>query len=149
MEFHGGPFYLHLAMPFFFPRGMESHILAQEENEKAATPKDIQGTKVITSTATAEGSTPGAAPIALTEGPPPSVSGAAAEGPTHPPGHPNALPLSNSPRKENQFVETSGEAKQTVQIDSVCELLQTSCNFGSICKQGNENVTGPRVVCDR
>ena len=32
-------------MLFWFPyRGMESHILAQQQNENAATPKDIQGT---------------------------------------------------------------------------------------------------------
>ena len=33
---------------FQFPyRGMESHMLAQQQNEKAATPKDIQGTEGI------------------------------------------------------------------------------------------------------
>ena len=28
---------------------------------------------------------------------------------SHPPGHPDALPLSNSPRKENQFVDSPGK----------------------------------------
>ena len=35
----------HIDQLFHFRfRGMESHILAQQQNENAATPKDIQGT---------------------------------------------------------------------------------------------------------
>ncbi len=114
-------YYFHFMLPFmhYYYRGMESHMLAQQRNEAAATPQDIQGTSV-----TADGSgseqatasqlsaaaggggvgmprvgTPGEAPA-----PPPPPPQQQQPGP----GHPNALPLSNSPRKENKFGEATG-----------------------------------------
>ena len=46
---------------------------------------------------------------------------------SHPPGHPDALPLSNSPRKENQFVDSPG-------ITSLCAFLNKKILSKKICQ---------------
>ena len=75
--------------------------MAQQRNEKAATPKDIQEAESRHASPSKHTVPAGALSVAAADPPPHSAA-------AHPPGHPDALPLSNSPRKENQFVDSPG-----------------------------------------
>ncbi len=87
-------------------------MLAQQRNEQALTPKDSPAP------AEGEGTPTSTTPPPVQAGPPteaadPPQSAAqeadpATAGP--PPGHPGALPLSNSPHKENHYVDSPGNS---------------------------------------
>ncbi len=86
-------------------------MLAQQRNEQALTPKDSPAP------AEGEGTPTSTTPPPVQAGPPTEAAdpqqsaaqevGPAATGP--PPGHPGALPLSNSPHKENHYVDSPGK----------------------------------------